>query len=80
MVDNAILWFERNRAQLEASLEQAPMVVGVVTYPSPSPLAVMDRWIALYQAGKLSGFLAEAYILRPCRQLREGLKSSLESA
>ena len=61
----AAAWWHRNRAAIVAAL---PLTIGPKTYNVAFP-ACMDRWVA--QSDTLPPPMAEAYICRPLRQLRE---------
>lgn len=63
----AIAWYSRNRPRIAAAL---PLKVGPATY-SPRFPECMDRWIAVADA--LPPALAECYICRPLRTIREAL-------
>jgi hypothetical protein len=65
---NAIAWYRANRDRISAAL---PLVIGPATY-LPSFCDRMDTWTVM--AESLPPNLAECYICRPLRAIREKLR------
>ena len=63
----AIAWYRANRPRIAAAL---PLTIGPATY-TPAFCPCMDAWVAMAEA--LPPPLAEAYICRPLRAIREAL-------
>ena len=66
----AAAWWHRNRAAIVAAL---PLTIGPKTYKTEFP-ARLDAWISM--TSSLPPPMAEAYICRPLRQLREHLATN----
>jgi hypothetical protein len=66
----AIAWYTTHRPRIAAAL---PLRIGPATYTARF-CECLDRWIA--QADTLTPALAEAYICRPLRTLKEALRNA----
>ena len=66
----AIAWYTAHRSTIAAAL---PLTIGPATYTAAF-CDCMDTWVA--RASSLPSPLAEAYICRPLRTIREALKNA----
>lgn len=69
-VNTAIRWY---RAHAEAISQALPLTTPGVTFGKAWPASTLEKQIELWESGRLSPFLAAAYIVNPLRTIKGAL-------